>query len=65
MRIVISKSFVKGVIRAINLSGTKEWPDISNSQETDYLALIGDWEDVGNSIKRECNKYGKKGCRIC
>jgi len=65
MKIVISKGFVKGVVRAIDLSGTKEWPDISNSQKRDYLALRRDWEDVGNSIKRECNKYEKKGCRTC
>lgn len=33
MKCMFSDAFVKGFERAVNLSGTKEWPDISNSQK--------------------------------
>lgn len=57
MKYMVSKSFLEGFTRALDLSGTKEWPDISEDRKKDYLALRSDWEDIGNSIKRECRNY--------
>lgn len=59
MKVMVSKSFIKGFVRSINVSGTKEWPNISDSMMNDYLALRRDWKNVGNTIQRECKQYTK------
>lgn len=59
MKSMVSKSFQKGFARTLNLAGTKEWPNISDSAKQDYLALRRDWENVGNTIQRECRKYAE------
>ncbi|PWJ49370.1 hypothetical protein [Faecalicatena contorta] len=59
MKITISKSFLSGYARALNLSGTKEWPNLSDDKMKDYRALRSDWEDVGNSIRRETRNLRK------
>lgn len=60
MKSMMSRSFFKGFSRTTDIIGTKEWPNISNGMMRDYLALRKDWEDVGNSIARECRKYAKR-----
>ena len=57
--VTISKRFLKGYIRSLDIRGTKEWPDISNSQKKDYFAIRGDWMNVGETIGREVRKYGR------
>lgn len=59
MKIAISKSFLNGYVRALNLNGTKEWPNLSDDKMKDYRALRSDWEDVGNSIRRETRNLRK------
>lgn len=55
----MSKAFVRGFIRCMDLSGTKKWPDISNSETKDYESLRSDWENVGRDIRKGTEKYGK------
>lgn len=57
MRLLISKSFLKGYVRALNLSGTKEWPNISEDRKKDYEALRGDWDNVGREIRKETRNF--------
>lgn len=57
MRILISKSFLKGCARVFNLSGTKEWPNLSDSRKKDYEALRGDWDNVGRAIRKETRDF--------
>lgn len=57
MRVLISKYFLKGYLKAINLSGTKEWPNISKDKIADYNALRSDWENVGKSIRNSTRDY--------
>ena len=57
MRILTSKSCWRGFTRSINIIGAKEWPNINNSMMKDYSALRRDWQNVGNSIERECRRY--------
>lgn len=59
MKMMISRSFLKGFTRAAGIIGTKEWPDIYNSTMKDYLAIRKDWEAVGNSITEEYRKYAE------
>ncbi|MBO5145316.1 MAG: hypothetical protein J6C19_07245 [Lachnospiraceae bacterium] len=59
MKIMMSRSFLKGFTRTTDIIGTKEWPNISNGMTRDYSALRRDWQDVGNSIARECRKCAK------
>ena len=53
MRVGVSKSFIKGMTRVISLANTKEWPDLSNGQQKDYMALRGDWYNVGKRIRKQ------------
>lgn len=53
MKISISKSFIEGFSRALDLNGTKEWPKLSNSMCADYKAIRSDWDNVGKAIRRE------------
>lgn len=57
MKFKISKSFLRGYIRAINLGGSADWPDLSNNKRKDYNALRSDWNNVGNSIRRETRSF--------
>lgn len=57
MKATMSKSFIDGFARALSLKSTKEWPDISNDREKDYMALRGDWDNVGESIRREARNF--------
>lgn len=52
-----SMAFVKGYFRALDLSGTKEWPNISNSKTKDYEALRSDWENVGKEIRKGTDSF--------
>ncbi len=52
MRTMISKSFLNGFIKTLDLSGTKEWPELSDDKMKDYKALRGDWENVGEFIRK-------------
>ena len=56
---MVSKAFKKGFTRSLDLSGTKEWPNISDSGMKDYFALRRDWENVGGTIQRECRRYAE------
>ena len=42
MKTAISKSFLNGYGKVLNLNGAKEWPDISRERQRDYEALRGD-----------------------
>lgn len=57
MKIKISVNFTKGFSRALDLSGTKQWPNLSNGRIADYEALRSDWENVGQTIKKESGRY--------
>lgn len=59
MKILFTGAFIEGFVRALDLSGTKEWPEISDGMHSDYEALRKDWENVGENIrksKRECSR---------
>lgn len=58
MNIMISKDFLKGCAKVLDISGiTKELPNLSRDREKDYLALRGDWENVGNEIRRGIRSF--------
>lgn len=57
MKIKISVNFTKGFSRALDLSGTKKWPNLSDERIADYEALRSDWENVGQTIKEESGRY--------
>ena len=57
MKILISKSFLRGYIRVADLYGTKTWPDLSKDRERDYEELRGDWENVGRFIRESTESY--------
>ena len=57
MKTLFSQSFIDGFSRVLNLSGTKEWPDVSDGVQSDYEALREDWENVGESIRRARKNY--------
>ena len=62
MRTTISKSFLDGYSRVLNLSGTKEWPNLSENKLRDYEALRSDWENVGKSIREETRSFRSARC---
>ena len=53
MKTKISKNFLKGFVRTLDLSGTKEWPQLSGDRAKDTAALRSDWKSVGDSIRGE------------
>lgn len=55
----ISSAFLRGYSRAFDLSGTKKWPDLSDSTAKDYEALRGDWENVGRVIRKGTKDFGR------
>ena len=57
MKITISKSFLRGYIRVLDIYGQKNWPDISNDRQRDYEKLRGDWENVGKYIRESTDRY--------
>lgn len=57
MKAKASKNFLKGYIRVLDLYGTKEWPELSNNRQKDYEALRSDWENVGDSVRRETRSF--------
>ena len=56
----ISRCFINGYRRALNIAGTKRWPDLSGSEQRDYEALKGDWDNVGCTIREETERFGEK-----
>ncbi len=63
MKIRISNGFLKGYLRALNLTGNdKEWPDLSDERIRDYEALRSDWDSVGETIRRETRGFKQAGC---
>ena len=57
MKVMVSKGFLRGYIRALDLSGTKKWPDISTDKISDYMSLRSDWENVGKFIQSGTREY--------
>ena len=57
MKALISKSFLRGYIRVIDIYSKKNWPDISRDRKRDYEALRGDWENVGRFIREGTGIY--------
>lgn len=57
MKIVFNKSFIHGFIRVLDLSSTKDWPQIDNGKRADYEAIKGDWENVGKIIRKETGNF--------
>ena len=55
----ISKKFVQNFFN-ISLYSIKVWPNIYDDKNVDYKALRGDWENVGNAIRRECRNFTAK-----
>lgn len=53
MMFKFSERFIHGFVRALDLSGTKEWPQITDGRRADYEAIRGDWENVGRTIRNE------------
>lgn len=53
----ISFSFVVGFSRALDLNGTKRWPNIANDKKADREAIRRDWCHVGETIRGESNRY--------
>lgn len=53
----VSQGFVHGFSRALDLNGTKKWPDITDGRKTDREALRRDWCYVGDTIRREAKRY--------
>lgn len=59
MKTLFTEAFIEGFVRVLDLSGTKEWPEISDGMQSDYEALRKDWENVGENIrksKRNCSR---------
>ena len=48
---------MRGFAKTLDISGTKEWPDISDDKRKDFLALRSDWENVGNTIRESIIDY--------
>ncbi len=57
MKTAISKSFLNGYGKVLNLNGAKEWPDISRERQRDYEALRSDWSNVGRTIREETRNF--------
>lgn len=53
----ISNAFLCGYERALDLSGSKKWPDITNDRTKDYEALRSDWENAGREIRKGTRKF--------
>lgn len=58
-KLVVSDKFIQS-FSGISLYGTRVWPDIYNDKNKDFKALRSDWENVGNSIRRECRDFTRK-----
>ena len=56
----ISRSFLNGFQRVLNLYGANRWPDLYNSSEKDMEALRGDWRHVGEAIYESAERYRKE-----
>ena len=57
MKPIISQCFIKGIARAIDISGRKNWPDLSRDKTKDFNALRSDWEYAGDAIGREIRGF--------
>lgn len=57
--LVVSTSFMRGFARVLDLSGSKAWPSLPESDglEKDYLALREDWISVRDAFGEEFKKY--------
>ena len=54
----VSNRFLKGFF-GINLYRTRQWPDLTNDKVKDAEALKGDWGYVGDTIRKESEKYAR------
>ena len=56
---------VSGLVGATmdNLDSTKEWPNIYDDKMKDYMALRGDWDNVGKSIRKETRNFKRTSFR--
>ena len=63
MKTKTSASFSQGFTRALDLSGTKKWPKLSNNGRVDYEAIRSDWENVGRAIEEGTRKFKKSGIK--
>lgn len=59
MKGLISKSFLQGYMRGLNLGKTKRWPSLSDDKLKDYEDLRSDWENVGKNIREGTEEYKK------
>ena len=57
MKYKVDGYFMRGFAKTLDISGTKEWPDISDDKRKDFLALRSDWENVGNTIRESIIDY--------
>lgn len=59
---IISKSFLRGFARALDIgAGMRNFPDMSyNPWEKDCKALKGDWDFVGEDIKKAADNEAKR-----
>ena len=63
MKTTISKSFLDGFARGLSLDSAKEWPNIYDDKMKDYMALRGDWDNVGKSIRKETRNFKRTSFR--
>lgn len=57
MMFKFSESFIHGFVRALDLSGTKEWPQVVDGRRADYEAIRSDWGSVGSTIRKEAGSF--------
>lgn len=54
MKIKISKNFLDGYVKVLDLGGVgKTWPDLSGNKQKDYDALRSDWEKCRKAAIRK------------
>ena len=62
----ISKSFISGLTKSLNLFPTNEGQKrekFNNGMRQDYLALRGDWCNVGNDIRKGIERFRREEYR--
>ena len=59
-KLVVSKSFIYGFKRTLDLRGSHRWPNIYENALKDASALRGDWNYVGEAISTSAKKIGKQ-----
>lgn len=59
-KFIVSKSFIYGFKRTLDLRGSHRWPNIYDNVLKDTNALREDWNYVGKAINASARKIGKQ-----